>query len=70
MGTTTRKAATKRYDMSARDAAERLDVNPETLKRKARRGEIPARKDMSGFWRFNTDDLDAVPVRSVTEPAA
>jgi len=56
--------------MSARDAAERLDVNPETLKRKARRGEIPARKDMSGFWRFNTDDLDAVPVRSVTEPAA
>jgi excisionase family DNA binding protein len=61
------KTTTKTYDLTAREAAERVDVNPETIKRMARDGRVPARKDISGFWRFNSDDVDKIPIRGVIE---
>lgn len=62
-----RKASSKTYNVSAKDAAERLHVNVETVKRWAREGKVPARKNMSGFWVFSAVDLDRLPVHAVTE---
>lgn len=63
-----RKSANgKTYNVSARDAADRLHVNVETVKRWAREGKVPARKNMSGFWVFSQSDLDLLPVHAVTE---
>lgn len=61
---------TKTYDLSARDAAERLDVCPETVKRWARLGRVPARKNMSGYWMFSEADLADLPVGAVVEQVA
>lgn len=61
--------ATKTYDLSARDAAERLGVCPETMKRWARLNRVPARKNMSGYWMFAEADLAELPVNAVVEVA-
>lgn len=59
--------ASKTYDLSAQEVADQLRVNVETVKRWAREGRVPARKNMSGFWRFCRTDVKKLPVRSVTE---
>lgn len=60
----------KTFDVTARDAADRLGVHQETIKRWARDGRVPARKNMSGTWVFNADDLDRLPGRVVVEQVA
>ena len=40
-----------------RDAAELLQIHPDTLKKKARAGEIPGRK-VGARWRFRASELD------------
>jgi len=58
---------TKSYDVTARQAATRLGVHIETVKRWARDGKVPARKTISGQWVFDEDDLDRLPVHSVVD---
>lgn len=65
-----RGKSTKTFDVPARDAANRLDVCVETVKRWAREGRVPARKNMSGYWMFSEADLDRLPVHGVTEKAS
>lgn len=55
------------YDMTVREVARRLDVPPETVRRWARDEVVPARKNISGFWRFNRADIDGVQVAAVIE---
>ena len=55
----------KVYDLSVRDAADRLDVSTETIKRWARAGRVDARKNTAGNWVFNTADIDAMRDRNV-----
>ena len=69
MAKRTTASKNKVYDMTAREAAAQLGVNPETIKRWAREERVPARKDMSGFWRFAAADLDGLPIRGVVESA-
>jgi predicted site-specific integrase-resolvase len=65
-----KKSTVKRYDMLAREAADRLGVHVETVKRMARDGRVQARKNISGYWVFAVDDLDALPIHGVTEKVA
>jgi excisionase family DNA binding protein len=58
------------YDVTARDAAAQLNVHVETVKRWARDGKVPARKNISGQWMFVQDDLDHLPVHAVVEAVA
>jgi len=60
---------TKVYDVPVGTAAERVQVSPETMKRYARNGKIPAHKTISGKWMFNDDDLDVLSVHSVVVDA-
>ena len=55
----------KVYGLNAQEAAERADVHPETLKRMARDGRIDARKNISGWWFFNVDDIDRTDFHGV-----
>lgn len=57
----------KRYDKGTSEAARRLGVCEETLKRWARSGKVEARKNISGHWVFCVDDLDRIPVAAVIE---
>lgn len=59
--------AAKTYDVTAREAAERLGVCPETVRRWARNKRSPAKKNMSGQWMFALDDLDRLPVGKVID---
>jgi hypothetical protein len=36
----------------------------------ARDGRVQARKNISGYWVFAVDDLDALPIHGVTEKVA
>lgn len=56
----------RRFDVTTEQAAETIGVHPETIRRWARNHRLPAHKSVSGFWLFNQDDLDALPVRAVT----
>lgn len=60
----------KTYDVSAREAADQLEVCVETVKRWARDGRVQARKNMSGYWVFSSEDLDKLPVHGVIERVA
>ena len=44
--------------LSQQDAAELLGIHPETLRRMAVRGEIPALK-VGRFWKFRVSGLEA-----------
>ena len=44
--------------LDSQQAADLLQVHPETLKRRARRGEIPGVK-FGKVWRFRASSLDA-----------
>lgn len=57
----------KSYDLTAREGAQLLGVCEETIKRWARIGRVPARKNFSGYWRFSRDDLDGLPVHEVVD---
>lgn len=52
--------AEKVYDLSVKQVADELHVHPETIKRWARADRIPARKNISGRWKFCRADVDAV----------
>jgi excisionase family DNA binding protein len=43
--------------LSHKEAAELLDINRETLRRMAVRGEVPAHK-IGRFWKFRRSELD------------
>jgi len=64
MATTTRE---RTFSVSSRDAARQLRVHMETVKRWARLGKVPARKNLAGQWRFDQRDLDGLPVHDVRE---
>jgi excisionase family DNA binding protein len=62
------------YDLSPTEAAERLHVSVDTVKRWAQAGKVPAIRTPGGWWKFSADELDEF-VRSLrnteqTEPAA
>ena len=59
--------ARKKYDLTVDDAARRLGVHPETVKRWCRNGTIDAAKNVSGHWRLNKTDVDDVQVGVVIE---
>jgi predicted site-specific integrase-resolvase len=61
-------ANAKEYVIPARDAAAMLAVHPETVRRWARAGKVPARKLIDGDWVFAREDLDRLPVHCVMEP--
>lgn len=60
-------SATKQYSVTVAEAAVRLGVHAETVRRWARAGRVPARRNISGQWVFSLDDLDALPVHVVIE---
>ena len=60
-------ATRKVYDLTARQAAERIGVHRETLKNWVRDGKLNARKNVSGYWMFSRDDIDAIQVHAVIE---
>jgi excisionase family DNA binding protein len=49
----------RRRTMTALEAAEYLGMHPESVRRLARRGELPGRK-IGKEWRFRPEDLDAL----------
>ena len=53
------------FDVTAKEAAEQLGVHAETIKRWARKGLVPARKNLSGVWLFDQQTLDDLPVHEV-----
>ncbi len=55
----------KVYDIKTPDAARRLGVSEETIKRWARSGKLDGRKVVSQQWVFAEADLDAMNVRAV-----
>lgn len=57
----------KTYDLTVHAAARRLGVHPETLRRWCREGRVPAKKNTSGYYRFNADDVDRIQVGTVVE---
>ena len=59
------REAERSYTVTARDAARVLNVHVETIKRWCREGTIPARKNMSGRWLLNADDIDQLPLHEV-----
>lgn len=44
--------------VNLRQAAEALGIHPDTLKKKAQRGEIPGMK-LGKYWRFRLSTLDS-----------
>ena len=46
--------------MTIRDAADRLALNPETLRRWDRKGTITAYRTPGGYRRFLESDIDAI----------
>lgn len=66
---TTANASVKIYGLSVRQAADRLDVSMETVKRWARAGRVDARKNTSGNWVFNDADIDAMRDRNIVVEA-
>ena len=62
---TTNLGEVKVYSLTVAAAAKRVGVSTETVKRWARAGRVDARKNTSGNWVFNTDDIDAMQDRHV-----
>ncbi len=58
---------TKSYDMPVVDAAEQLGVSTKTVKRWLLAGKIDGRKNFSGKWLLNRDDVAEVEIGTVTE---
>lgn len=52
--------------LTIRDAADRLALNPETLRRWDRKGTITAYRTPGGYRRFLEADIDAL-LRKITE---
>jgi predicted site-specific integrase-resolvase len=59
----------KHYDVALADAAGRLGLTVDTLRRWARMSKVPARQNLSGRWMFNADDLAHIGAKAsvVTE---
>ena len=55
----------KVFNVPAVDAAERVGVSPETMKRYARTGKVDARKTFSGRWVFADEDIAAIEMYEV-----
>ena len=47
------------YTVSPQQAADRLGVHVDTVKRWAKAGKLPAFRTPGGWWRFSNDDLEA-----------
>jgi excisionase family DNA binding protein len=47
------------YDLNPTEAAQRLGIHEDTLKRYARDGKIAAFRTPGGWWKFSQADLDA-----------
>lgn len=45
--------------MTTTQAADYLQLNEEALRKRARRGTVPAHRDDAGRWLFRRDELDA-----------
>lgn len=50
----------RRYDVTAKDAADRLGVHVETLKRWCREKRVDARKNFVGAWMLSDESIDDV----------
>jgi len=55
------------FSVTSRQAARQLGVHIETMKRWAREGRLPARKNLAGHWLFDQVDLNELPVHEVRE---
>jgi len=53
--------------LSLKQAAEALKLHPDTLKKMARRGEVPAMK-VGKYWRFRLSELDCWIRSKVVSP--
>lgn len=49
-----------------KEAAARLGVNPVTLKRRAKAGDLAALRTGAGHWLFEVDALDAFKAKHLT----
>lgn len=59
------------YDLSPTEAAKRLGVHVDTIKRWAAQGKVPAFRTPGGWWRFDGEELtDWTASQRNTEPAA
>ena len=59
------EASVKIYSLTVRQAAARVGVSTETVKRWARSGRVDARKNTSGNWVFAEADIDVMKDRNV-----
>lgn len=57
----------RKFTITTREASEQLDVHIETMKRWARNGVVPARKNLAGHWLFDQVDLNELPIHEVRE---
>ncbi len=48
--------------LTARQVARQLGVHQETVKRWARTGRLEGVKNISGFWLFDQEDINDLPV--------
>lgn len=48
------------FTLSPKDAADRLGVHEDTLKRWAADGKVPGWKTPGGWWRFRPSDIEAI----------
>lgn len=59
------EANVKVFNLTVRQAADRVGVSTETVKRWARSGRCEARKNASGNWVFAAEDVDKMLERNV-----
>ncbi|MET0521354.1 MAG: helix-turn-helix domain-containing protein [Jiangellaceae bacterium] len=62
--------AERSFSVTARQASAQLSVHVETVKRWARTGKVPARKNLAGQWLFAQDDINSLPVHEVRDDDA
>lgn len=59
------------YELSPTEAAERIGVHVDTVKRWAIDGKLPAFRTPGGWWKFDPDEIDSwLSSQHNTEPAA
>lgn len=52
--------AVREYNVSRREAAQRLGVHPETIRRWVKSGILHGERSMNGYLWFNPDDIESL----------